>query len=452
MQVLGIEEASETYGINESWQERDFVSQLRTYCDSKIARVAIVSGLRGTGKTVGCLQACKNLDAVYVIADAEDKKNISADEILDLLYGLQEKVIILDEFTWFPDCERIAATLASMTLGGKHRIILTGTESLSLVALQWGELIHRAVMYQTTGFLYSEYCRLFNKEDSIQSCDEFLMHGGVFDDYLIKTKKTMQWYVENAIINNLVSAMPESLNFEYAKAIVYTILYKAICDSLVETVPVLSENRITLYEMLDSFGIDPDTQIQKQDFLDVSASLEMMGVIVKAENYRLRKEFRTYVVNPSITYQMLCVIYDIETLPHWIFGYLFEAMCVYDFSYSLQQDQTLYYLEGRSGGKDFEIDFMILDNYKRYATLFECKHSESISIHEKSSIVSEVVEKAIPDTEIIGRYVLYNGKRKAARVNDKKLIYTSLAEFKGCDYFDTEFAQLDSLHKITSFS
>ena len=72
----------EDNGIDESWQRRDFVTEVEKYIDSTLSKVLLVSGLRGTGKSVGLLQAIANKDAVYLIAE----KGImtTADDVLEL--------------------------------------------------------------------------------------------------------------------------------------------------------------------------------------------------------------------------------------------------------------------------------------------------------------------------------------------------------------------------------
>lgn len=85
-------------GVDSSWKKRDFVSEVEKYMESSLSKVLLVSGLRGTGKSIGVLQAMQGKDAVYIIM--EKGIHTSADEVMRVLESRTEKIIILDEYTW----------------------------------------------------------------------------------------------------------------------------------------------------------------------------------------------------------------------------------------------------------------------------------------------------------------------------------------------------------------
>lgn len=69
--------------INPNWKERFFVPQIREYVNSRFRKVFLIGGLRGTGKTVGILQALP-LDRVLFVSP--DYKNAMVfDEVISLL-------------------------------------------------------------------------------------------------------------------------------------------------------------------------------------------------------------------------------------------------------------------------------------------------------------------------------------------------------------------------------
>lgn len=49
------------------WQKRDFVSELEKYMDSSLNKVLLVSGLKGTGKSIGVLQAMQGRNAACIV-------------------------------------------------------------------------------------------------------------------------------------------------------------------------------------------------------------------------------------------------------------------------------------------------------------------------------------------------------------------------------------------------
>ena len=89
---------SDQDSFNESWKQRDFVSDVKDYIQSSVRKVLIVSGLRGTGKTTGIIQALKDADGVYVCA--EKSNDADAKEYKEFILSRSEKVIMLDEYTW----------------------------------------------------------------------------------------------------------------------------------------------------------------------------------------------------------------------------------------------------------------------------------------------------------------------------------------------------------------
>ena len=109
-----------------SWKERDFVAISQEFIRSKINKVLIVSGLRGTGKTTGMLQLVRKNDGLYLSSERGESE--TAQDYIDLIKNSPQKVIAIDEYTWIKDRERLCldSIISSCVQYGK-RIILTGT-------------------------------------------------------------------------------------------------------------------------------------------------------------------------------------------------------------------------------------------------------------------------------------------------------------------------------------
>ena len=132
-------------GADSSWKKRDFVSEVEKYMESSLSKVLLVSGLRGTGKSIGVLQAMQGKDAVYIIM--EKGIHTSADEVMRVLESRTEKIIILDEYTWIENRKNseLDGFLFTLASHGK-RVVVTGTESLSLEALKTPSLISPSIV------------------------------------------------------------------------------------------------------------------------------------------------------------------------------------------------------------------------------------------------------------------------------------------------------------------
>lgn len=83
--------------------ERDFVSEIMHYTHNTYNRVLAISGLRGTGKTIGMLQAIRNIGKYdkIVYMSINDGNNIRCQEIWDIIEKQFNSIeyIFIDEIT-----------------------------------------------------------------------------------------------------------------------------------------------------------------------------------------------------------------------------------------------------------------------------------------------------------------------------------------------------------------
>lgn len=458
----------EDNGIDESWQRRDFVTEVEKYIDSTLSKVLLVSGLRGTGKSVGLLQAIANKDAVYLIA--EKGITTTADDVLELLRQRTERVIVLDEYTWITNRNDsdLDAFLYTLVAHGK-RVIVTGTESLSIEALKAGALIHRAFTIHTTHMSFSEYCRLYNKAMDQYTCDEYLQRGGIFENYVINNKMTMTKYVEEAIISNLKSyvqtSYPHYTDTEISNMI-YTLLYRAICD-LVKCNPKLLKEDMDSQIALQRLGVDLEmSPVLTSDLQAVADLLCSAGVLVKVPNLLNEQEgevfpdYKTYVVNPSLTCQFIKAAFPTFDNTKAILGLVYEASCMTDLYFKKQAADSIYFLESHDAN-NYEIDVVIVTNSdmsKKQIYLFECKHRYRVNVYNENwSIVNgrvdAALQQAFPDSEICGRFIIHPGEaawqqhksgREVAVVNQDKNLYEYYK-------FDDLKDKLKTLNAITAF-
>lgn len=437
-------------GISALWRERDFVSEVRKYMDSSLSKVLIISGLRGTGKSVGVLQAMQDKDAVYIIM--EQGICTSADDLLAVLKDRKEKIIVLDEYTWVKDREdsELDGFLFTLASHGK-RVVVTGTESLSIEALKSGPLIHRASTIHTTHMSFSEYCRLYDKPMTQSICDEYLTCGGIFESYVINNVHTMTNYIEDAIISNLKGYVREYRPlFDDTKIsnIIYTLLYRAIWD-LLKYNPKLLQNSMESQAALDRLGIDLDNStVDVNDIRAVADLLCSAGVLVKIPNLlnemeniqdELFKGYRTYIVNPSLTCQFIKTVFPDYDNMSSILGLVYEANCMVDLYFKKQDADNIYYMESKEAD-NYEIDAVIVSNddtRKKQFYLFECKHRYKINVYNENwSILNGRVDAALkekfPDSEICGRFIIHPGEadwqthvsgREVAVVNQTDYLY-----------------------------
>lgn len=118
----------------------------------------------------------------------------------------------MDECSWIEGYRELVSILHGLTQQGK-RVIISGTESISLEYLKYSDLIHRIKIIHTTYFSFAEFCKVFNRSQNYDSCIEYLKIGGLFKDYVITSFYSLKDYVDKALISN-VSAYVHEINPE----------------------------------------------------------------------------------------------------------------------------------------------------------------------------------------------------------------------------------------------
>lgn len=438
--------------VDTKWEKRDFVFEVEKYMESTLSKVLLVSGLRGTGKSIGVLQAMRDKDAVYIIM--EKGIRTTADEMMRVLVSRKEKIIVLDEYTWIANRKEseLDGFLYTLVSHGK-RVIVTGTESLNLEALKAGPLIHRAITLHTTHMPFSEYCRIYNKPMDQNTCDVYLTHGGIFESYVINNEHTMSNYIEEAIIANLKGYVRDYRPlFDETKIsnIIYTLLYRAVWDLMKNDPKLLqSKDNVDTQLALQRLGIDLESaQISVSDIRSVADLLCSVGVLVKVPNLlnemeniqeELFKGYKTYIVNPSLTCQFIKTVFPNYDNMNSILGVVYEANCMVDLYFKKQETDAIYYIESKESD-NYEIDIAISSNddlRKKQFYLIECKHRYKVNVYNENwSIVNGKVDEALkdkfPDSEICGRFIVHPGEsdwqthssgREVAIVNQDDQLY-----------------------------
>lgn len=405
--------------------ERNFVKPIRDYCfGGKTQQVYILCGMRATGKTFGLLQAVEDPDDTIYIRAQQDESRTGRDYI-EFLREVEEKNIIIDEYTWIKNNRDLSYYLWTLVENGK-RVAITGTHSLALDYLEDGILIHRAFRINVNLFTYEEFCRIYQRNYSKESCMGFLKIGGIFKNHALNNYKGMDDYIREAVIDDLAKFI--NLPFEEARAIVYDIMYLAVCDSNVAKIeyPEARKENETYRDMLTTFGIDSRIKITPVKFKMVSEILEKANFIVKTFNIANDEEYRLHMVNPSLTYQMVSAVFDKKSADERL-GKAFEAyMVVYMSTRANTVDHIWYADMGQLKGNP-ELELIIVNPDDHLVYLFDSKLREAASLPKTSSLVSEKLETMFTGAEIGGRYVVCNTKtEKCGERNGKKVIFTGL--------------------------
>lgn len=405
--------------------ERDFVDSIRKYCfGGKSPFVYVVCGFRATGKTFGLLQAIEDFnDTIYIRAQCGEAQTGS--DYIEYLRNVKEKNIIIDEYTWIRDNCDLSYYLWTLVENGK-RTAITGTHSLALDYLEDGALVHRTDRINVNTFSYEEFCRIYQKDYSKASCVEFLKTGGIFKSHAFENYQSMNNYIQNAVINDLVRFI--NLPIDEAKAIVYDIMYLAVCDSN-ETKIKFSKKRKEYKEyrsMLETFGINPEIEITPTKLNNVTSILEKANFIVKTRNFCNEEEFRLHLVNPSVAYQMVNAVFNEKSAAEKL-GKAFEAYMFSFMTDCVREADAIWYVDMRQFVGKPELELIIVNPDDHLAYLFDLKLREAAILPENGSLVSDELEALFTGADIGGRFVVCNIKtEKCGERNGKKVIFTRL--------------------------
>ena len=230
--------------------ERDFVNDVREYLHRSTEKVLVVTGLLGTGKTVGILQALDGLeqDAAYVLIQRDETETDR--DYIDFLRNTDKKYIIFDEYTRIRDRDALDRYLLTAVQNGK-RIVLTGTEFIELEYFNYGVLNHRVQVLHTSRYaLSTEY-------DSTN-----------FD--------TICAYIEKALVQNLASFIGNEMDVAIVRQIVYSILFKVIYPepnqknmwAVEATIRPRQRDVRRVLDMLEQAGIIRRREVENDDDTD----------------------------------------------------------------------------------------------------------------------------------------------------------------------------------------
>ena len=422
-------------------KERDFVPEIREhFFESDIDKILVVSGLRATGKTTGLLQAVKNHCNVLYIEASQEKKT-TAEDCIKILDDAPERFIIIDEYSWIQDRRRLDQRLCELMAEGK-RIAVTGTDSIALDYLSKGGMPHRALYKNVNLFTYQEFCRIYNRAYDKKSADDFIKMGGIFLDYAIETFDDMKTYINDAVISNYKNYL--GISEEKAKAIIYDIMYLAVCPSDANRVfyPNSRKNDIQYQRMLSALNIDPFVEFDAFDLKRASDILEKTGFIVKTHDIFHPEEFRLNLVNPSLTYQMTFAVFG-DLPANRRMGMAFEAYTVSYLSSLLHDTDKLYYLNLGAGHPELEIVVFSGENHCVY--LMDAKEQDDCRLPDNKSLVAQSVVDAFDGVTVNGRYVICNAEYEKASIhNGKPVVFTCLESdiLSSYDEFDRHFQEL----------
>lgn len=445
--------------------KRDFVFRVLNYCKSKDNFVYCISGVRDTGKTVGILQAIKDLNrfnsSVYI--SFIRGKDIDFEELQSILGSLKSniKYIFIDEITCVEKFINCSGVLQDKYVNSGKKIIVAGTDSYAIERAFYDGLFHRSEIDNVTFFSYEEAKRTLN-----MSLKDYIEMGGIYNSKKYKGIKGLGDYIDTSIVDNIVLSVRKNVisnrfvnvsNYDLRSAI-YLVLYSIVYSTSLNfnfnkiiNATINSENNVHRDALKNALEVDLGVSfgvLNKTLVRDVVDALEKMGVIIRCENICKEiknKEVNYYIVSPFLANQVYKSILDGVTRQQarlkytnfsQINGFILESIVV-SHAVKLSQRDCFYYNKDNKEEIDLvmisreklldldEGEELLSDESKNKALLVEVKLSKTPeTAYEKGHWVRDVSENNFCEVvEVEDRLIVYNGK------TDKSLGLVNVGSF-----------------------
>lgn len=316
--------------------QRDFVTGILEYCNSNENRVLIISGLRGTGKTTGILQAINEIDdytkTVFINIDQTAEMNCLDLRNLIITKYKDKKYIFIDEITRVKDIINNSAFLAdNLCMSGK-KVIISGTDSLALTTIDTASLYHRAITLHITFIKYAEAERTAN-----QSLKEYIEMGGLYRADSIKDIEGLRRYIDTAVVDNIINTLNKNTGVTHLlgvqglgkrkiRTLVFRILYAIIYKSIQRIKPTKVDRILNLYDYTSSVIYDKTSltslvcrQMQVDEVMNTNEkevnivlnALKEIGIVDSLQNINNVSDVAYYITNPSISNQLIKAIVNV---------------------------------------------------------------------------------------------------------------------------------------------
>ena len=438
-------------GINAS---RDFVDAIICFINTPAdTRVLGISGLRGTGKTTGLLQAINKIgdfdNTVYILlTELDGQPSITYKELYEFISikHADKKYIFIDEITYCKNFINGSATLCDDFASNGKKVVVCGTDSYALVEAKKNALYHRIALLNETFISYQESVRTVG----IESFKQYLELGGLYKEDRITDIAELKSYISTSVIDNIMHTLQcnEKVTSLYdleqyrnnpvkLKTVVYHILC-AIVYSISNDKKQLSIAFITrlfkdneLYNdmqlneyICSSLDIDSNIELDKKDVVPVLDALQRIHIVQCIENIYNNTQHKYYITNQSVFNQLALLLVntgkkvsDIDKNKATLKGkqgYLFESAVInHVFAEVQKHGYKLFYYHDDSGR---EIDLIIgrivaSEDFSSEDKCILCEIKMTADI-DTASVRSQWINSPLIsiEDEVVARYIVYGGK------------------------------------------
>lgn len=181
-------------------------------------KILAIYGLRRTGKTtlmgqVICETGIRTDNCVFLgMQDNDTMADLEKRIIEEQKKG--KTVIFIDEITKASDFISNSSALSDCFAKEGIKIVITGTDSLSISFAEEGELYDRICKVNTTYISFAEHCRVFQTNN----LDDYIEHGGIMaktgDEKTITDYESMLKYLDSAVSSNIANSLKNNTDLD----------------------------------------------------------------------------------------------------------------------------------------------------------------------------------------------------------------------------------------------
>lgn len=178
-------------------------------------KILAIYGLRRTGKTTLMEQLLCDSDinaksCVFLEMQDNDSMEDLERKIIDE-QAEGKSIFVIDEITKVKDFIQDSSVLADCFAKEGMKIIIAGTDSLSIIFAEEGELYDRVCKVNTTYIPYAEHCRVLQTNNM----DDFLEYGGLMKKggsaRTIIDYSSMLKYLDSAVSTNIANSLKNNV-------------------------------------------------------------------------------------------------------------------------------------------------------------------------------------------------------------------------------------------------
>lgn len=324
-------------------RHRDFVFDIKSFRTSSYFRVMGISGLRGSGKTMGMLQAIADLNDYSHIAYIEILDSMTCAELMGVLSHLPSGIslIFIDEITKVMDLITNSAFLCDVF--ADKRFVICGTDSLSLLKTRSSALHHRVLFVETSFIDFVEAQRTMGV-----SLRQYLEIGGLYTASYFSDVAGVREYLNTSVVDNIMHTIAnakwcnwkrvggretekgsvvdiangylDNATSAELRKIVFLIVYSVIFKDLSKHTGNVAGRLVNLFDLsyttaytaqsinelvCATFNFDPTMKISKPVFFEVVDLLVELGLLIKVGNIADSQDFNYYLTNQCVANVLL---------------------------------------------------------------------------------------------------------------------------------------------------